>query len=370
MSAAPAPNPGTGLSTRLASALGYDPDVTAELSAGQVRALAAVACGGVPAVIAVGASAAYGVWAAAGGAVLPALVGVGAGAYLWNLLRLSVAGGGVAPHEDLARAVDWSPRVVVLAILALLGFFFAQPLVLWGLRTQQDPAVQRLRASLVSMHEQAVVGAVQARLAEARAAQTTAQSRRADLQARMDATARELAALDAVGTADGQDVERRVLASAAEDHRSRAVLLDRAVEDATREAARWETEARRVLDEDVAAYTAHLGRSHFLLRRVQLTWEHPAGPLLMSLGMVWLMLLPWLLSATAARRTIRAYEATRRQRTRALVDAAHVQLRAQLEAALRHWNTFGELAQEPFEDAPYNTRPRPEFRRWLRAGDR
>ncbi|MEW5854942.1 MAG: DUF4407 domain-containing protein [Myxococcota bacterium] len=345
-------------SARMAAWLGFDPAVTGALAPNHARALAATSLAALPAVLAVGLSGGYGTWLASDAVVLSVVVGMGVSVYLANLLRLSVAGGGAAAHEDASRALRWSPRVVPLVILALLGAFFAQPLLLGFLRPRHDERVDALRQALVRMHEEAAVSHVRVALADAQAALQDAEQRRAELRARVARNQRELDALNRGPDVDGRDVERRVLLSAAEDHQAELTRLERRVEDAQRKVDEWTGAERNVLEKDVAVYTAHLKRSHFLLRRVQLAWEDPVTSGLWTLGIILLLILPWLFTATISRGASRAYEALRRMLTRDVVETAYRAARAEEERILRHWPTFSGLRLEAFDDPPYNTRPR------------
>ncbi len=346
------------LSSRVATGLGYDPAVMQTLTVPHVRALAVVAWCALPALVVVSASAAYGTWLASDVVPLAAVVGVSAGLYLVNLLRLSTAGGGVAPHEDAVRARSWSPRVVPLVILAVLGGFFAQPLLLASLARAQDPAVDELRGALVKMHEDAAVFHARDALREAQENLDKVTQRRERVVARLAANTAEQAALQASRGQDGVEVEQRVLAAAAEEYRAQLLPLDRGLEDARRKVEHWTGAAQRVLSDDVAPYREHLAHSHFLLRRVQLTWEEPVRAAGFSLMVLLLLLLPWLASASVSRTAVRAYETARWSSTRALVETAFVHARAQEEQALRAWKTFEVLRAPLFVDAPYNTQPR------------
>jgi hypothetical protein len=263
----------------IAARLGYDPDRVAELPALQQRALALAALAAAPAVGLLGASAAYGAFLSSDTWAVGIPVGVGAGLYLFNLLRVAVAGGGVGPQQPYGRITTFFPRTVPLVMLALLGVFFAQPLLLGLLAREQDAEIDALRASLLRTHQQAMV-------------------------------------------------------------------------------KEQSTPSARLEAEQIEPYRRHLAHSHFLLRRVQLTWERPQRAALFSFAMVLLMVLPWLASATIARRAARAYEAGRWKTNRAIIDAAWAQARRLEEQALRQWATYEGPRLELCEDAPYNTRPR------------
>jgi hypothetical protein len=269
------------VSPSLASLLGYDPTRVAELPARQRRALAGVALSSVPGILMLTVSAGYGTWAASDSPPLAGAAGLGAGAYLLNLLRVAVAGGGVAPQQPLAKVTSWMPRTVPLVMLGLLGFFFAQPLMLALLAKEHESTVDALRQELASRHTEAL--------------------------------------------------RRTALAAS----------------------PRAELDGR-----EMTPYANHLARSHFLLRRVQLTWERPLRAIPLSAAMVVLLVLPWVAAATLARAASQAYEAARWQANRAIIDAAHAETRQFETEALGRWPTFRGSRIELHEDAPYNTRPR------------
>lgn len=340
------------MSPRLAALLGYDPSRVAELLPGHQRALAAAALAAVPGVALLSLSAAYGTWLASDVVALGLAVGVGVGAYLLNLLRVAVAGGGVGPQQPIAVVTTWRPRTVPLFMLALLGVFFAQPLVLGLLAGEQDASIAELRRALVETHAKAV-------LAPALELEKTASSAAADAHARFVARQavlaerrRELSSLAA-----GQEGRATVERALAEDLAALGALsaeVDRAVARVRAAVARREDAERR----EVQSYRRHVERSHFLLKRVQLTWARPVRPLALSWLMVMLMVLPWLASATFARRASRSYEARRWNANRKIIDAAYSQTRNLEASALGRWATFGRQRLELFEDAPYNTKPR------------
>lgn len=338
--------------TWLASGLGYDPHRVAELSPRQRRALTLVALASVPGVGLLALSAGHGAFLVSDAPGLSVAVGVGAGLYLLNLLRVAVAGGGVGPQQPFGVVTTWMPRTVPLAMLALLGVFFAQPLILWLLSAEQDPQVEALRGALVSMHQRAVLAPLADELARTEAALRIASDRRDARRGVLEARARELAAVPP--GQPGRPTLERALAGDRLDLEAQQQDVDRLT--ATR--ARLQARVAQAQARDIEPYRRHLARSHFLLRRVQLTWERPLRPVLLSATMVALMVLSWFASATIGRTASRAYEAGRWKANRALIDAAHGEARSLEAQALKAWPSFEGPRLELFEDAPYNTRPR------------
>lgn len=325
------------MSPRLAALLGYDPYRVADLRPELQRALALAALAAFPGIALLAGSAAYGAFLASDVVALSVAVGIGAGLYLLNLLRVAVAGGGVGPQQPLAEVTHWMPRTVPLVMLAFLGLFFAQPLILGLLASEQDPKIEVLRRTLALMHTTAVLRTVGEEKTRATAALAAATAR---LALREKTLQRE------VGKLGVEEARLAVEAQRAEVARATAAL-----------AQVHELEVR-VQREDVEPYHRHLKTSHFLLRRVQLTWERPLLPAFLSLLMVLLMVLPWFASATLARTASRAYEARRWKMNRAIIDAAYADARRLEAEALAQWPAFAGLRAELHEDAPYNTRPR------------
>ena len=330
------------MSPRLAALLGYDPHRVADLRPELQRALALVALSAFPGLLLVAGSAAYGAFLASDVVGLCVAVGIGAGLYLLNLLRVAVAGGGVGPQQPLAEVTQWMPRTVPLVMLAFLGVFFAQPLILGILSAEQDAQVEVLRRELSLMHSTAVSRSVADERTRATAALAAAKARlgltKKTLEARLRDSSSRPAVLDEARLAvNVQRVEVERAAAALGHVHELEVRLQR---------------------EDVEPYLRHLKTSHFLLRRVQLTWATPLLPAFLSLVMVGLMVLPWFASATLARTASRAYEARRWKMNRAIIDEAYARARRLEAEVLAQWPAFAGLRQELYEDAPYNTRPR------------
>jgi hypothetical protein len=172
-------------------------------------------------------------------------------------------------------------------------------------------------------------------------------------RASLEARRRELAALPDPSAGGRRTLQRAM----AEDQRQVDALGAEVARLGAAVARHRELEARAA-QTDVARYRQHLERSHFLLRRVQLTWAQPLRPMLLSLAMVLLMVLPWLTAATVGRTAARAYEANRWKANRALIDRASAAFRAEEAAALARWPTFTGPRLSLFDDAPYDTRPR------------
>ncbi|MFT3837471.1 MAG: DUF4407 domain-containing protein [Myxococcaceae bacterium] len=333
----------------LASRLGYDPDRVRELPPRFKWALAAVSLASAPAVVLLAGSAAYGTWLASDVPWLSVAVGVGAGLYLWNLLRVAVAGGGVGPHQPFGNVTTFFPRTVPLVMLSFLGAFFAQPLMLGLFAREQDPQIDELRLKLIGMHAVAMTRPFVEERERAQAALDETSDRLATRQKLLDGRVADFAA-----SREGRTTLEKAIA---EDRQALEALKAEAAR--SREAiARADEGEAQVRAHEVAPYARHLQQSHFLLRRIQLTWERPARPAGLTVAMVLLMVLPWLASATFGRRAARAYEAGRWEANRALIEQAYKEAKRLELQALAQWASYDGPRVELFEDAPYNTRPR------------
>jgi hypothetical protein len=334
----------------LAAQLGYDPHRVAEMSKQAQRALALVALASIPAVGLLSVSAGYGTFLASDVLALSVAMGLGAGFYLLNLLRVAVAGGGVGPQQPVELAIRWGPRTVPLVMLALLGGFFAQPLILAALASEQDVSVDALRTDLVARHKETTLKSARAELSAAKARLTAANERLAARQKQLARRNRELASA-------GPSGRKTVEIALSEDKAALEQLTGEAqrATDGVLEVLRRE---EQLLAREIAPYERHLAQSHFLLRRLQLTWARPVRPVLLTLLMVMLMVLPWFVSATAARGASRSYESRRWVANRELIDAAYAEARKLEAQVLAQWPTFVRQRLELFEDAPYDTKPR------------
>ena len=337
----------------VASWLGYDPGHVRALPVAFQRALAAVSLSALPGIVLLGVSAGYGVAESTDSVPMAVSVGVAASVYLASLWRLNVAGGGVAAHQPARHASLWSPRAGPLMVLVLLAAFFSQPLILWWLADEQESELREFVSALSSMHERAVLGPVQVALNEATSAQTIALRRRDLLVVKLEAERAELERVERGGDA----AVGRMAAGAIQDDTDALLRAERDVEDTGRRVAAWAAMERQISTEDVLVYRAHLERSHFLVRRVQLTWARPLWPAVGSVLLMLVLVLPWFVAATTAKASHRAYELRRWAATRALIEVAYAQAR-ELEAdALRAFPDFTGLRRELFSDPPYNTVP-------------
>lgn len=120
--------------------VGYDPEIVAGLSRGDVRFFrVAAACGFLSAIV-VGIGTGYGGWLTLGPiAAVP--LGVAGALFLLNLLRLHHAGSGYPLHLPIEDIVRWRPALTASIVLFLLGLLLAQPVALLVLKPSLDVRV-------------------------------------------------------------------------------------------------------------------------------------------------------------------------------------------------------------------------------------
>jgi hypothetical protein len=98
----------------------------------------------------------YAVWLIEHSLVLAVLLGAGMLFVVLNMLRLSSAGGGVAPGKPLSDVQTYRPALGTTVVIGMLALMFAQPaqLPLW--RTELEPIVSEQREHLVAAHERTI----------------------------------------------------------------------------------------------------------------------------------------------------------------------------------------------------------------------
>lgn len=344
------------VSQSLAALVGYDRTVVAGLGAGHARSLALQGALGMVPVALVAVSAAVGLRFAGSPGWMAAGLGAFMGFYMLALLRVSVAGGGAAPHQAEERARKWSPRLVPVLLFAFLGVFFAQPTFLLLRAPALDPEIAKYREALIAMHARAVLAPVRQHAVALKQNVDDATRALAKQQARVDKVEAELRPLSA--GADGQEVEARVLKVALADatrQRDRAQDNHRWFSARLAETEQHEQHLRST---EVTEYARHLGASQFLVRRIRLAWQDPWPAAGWTLGNLVLFILPFLIGRYVGIHALRAYETERRLRMRAAAEAAFNAFKEEMRAVLRTWDTFDGQTLEMFTDPPFNTTPR------------
>lgn len=141
------------------SVLGYDRFLLAPLSPVSRRALHFQAGLWLAAAVLVSAAAAVAAWVAHPSLWSPLASAVFVMALLLNLLRLSVAGGGVSPclrlKESLQRCNTWKPSTIPTFVFLALGMILSQPAQLLCFRDSLEGQLEPYRSGLIARHERA-----------------------------------------------------------------------------------------------------------------------------------------------------------------------------------------------------------------------
>ena len=344
------------LSQRLAALVGYDQTVVADLGPGHARSLALQGALGMLPVGLVAVSSAVGLRFAGSPGWMASVLGAFMAFYMLALLRVSVAGGGAAPHQPEERALKWNPRLVPVFLFAFLGVFFAQPTFLLLRAPELDPEIAKYREALIAMHERAVLAPVRQHVAALKTNVDASRALVAKQQKQVDKISGELRAL--TGSADGQEVEARVLNVALKDVTRQR---DRADENHRWFSARLseaEEQEQHLLATELTEYARHMGASQFLVRRIRLAWHDPLPAAGWTLGNLALFILPFLMGRYLGLGALRAYETERRKRMRAAAELAFNAFKEEIRTVLRAWDTFDGQTLEMFTDPPFNTTPR------------
>lgn len=347
------------LAQQLASLVGYDRTIVAGLGPAHAASLARQGALAMLPVVLVAVSAAVGLHFAGSPLWMASVLGAFMAFYMLALLRLSVAGGGAAPHQPEERALKWNPRLVPVLLFAFLGVFFAQPTFLLLRAPLLDPEIAQYREALISMHERAVLAPVRQHLSGLRKAVGNVSQQISAQQARVDKLDSELRALAPSSTeGDGREVEARVLGVALQDVKRQLQRLE--------ENHRWfaarlkeaEQQEQRLLSTEVTEYARHMAASQFLVRRIRLAWREPLPAIGWTLANLSLFILPFLIGRYVGINALRAYEAERRLRMRAAAKHAFDVFKEEMRVVLRAWDSFDGQTLEMFTDPPFNSTPR------------
>ncbi|HKU41187.1 MAG TPA: hypothetical protein VJR89_23655 [Polyangiales bacterium] len=129
--------------------LGYDARLLSRLPAAERDAIEWLAAGWAFSCALLAGPIGYAAWLATHSAVVAAAVGCGALALLGAVLRLTIAGGGAAPHRP-AQAHDPSAGPAIL--IGVLALLFAQPALLPLSRAELEAPLARHRSELLERH--------------------------------------------------------------------------------------------------------------------------------------------------------------------------------------------------------------------------
>ena len=137
----------------LPALLGYDEALLAQLGEGEQKQIERVAEAWLLSSVLLAVPIGYAVWLIEHSLALAVLLGAGMLFVVLNMLRLSSAGGGVAPGKPLSDVQTYRPALGTTLVIGMLALMFAQPaqLPLW--RTELDPIVAEQRERLAAEHE-------------------------------------------------------------------------------------------------------------------------------------------------------------------------------------------------------------------------
>lgn len=140
------------LSHRLLSLAGYDPEVTRALGPSSARRLSLIALFHLLPCALMGGAAGYASHLTQGDWPLSLTVGLAFGGFVLNLLRVSVAGGGMAPHKTHVQAQRFRPAMPPVIVIAVLATLLGQPAILPVFADELKPALATHRAALLRQH--------------------------------------------------------------------------------------------------------------------------------------------------------------------------------------------------------------------------
>ena len=139
-------------SHRLLALAGYDPAVVRALGPSSARRLSLIALAHALPCGLMGGAAGYATYLTQPSTVLAVAAGVAFGAFVLNLLRVSVAGGGMAPHKTATQSERFRPAMPPVIVIALLAALLAQPAILPLFANELEPAIAAHRAGLLRQH--------------------------------------------------------------------------------------------------------------------------------------------------------------------------------------------------------------------------
>lgn len=142
-------------SHRLLALAGYDPEVARALGPSSVRRLTWIALAHLLPCGLMGWAGGYAAHLTQGSAWLSIAAGVAFAAFVLNLLRVSVAGGGMAPHKTELQTERFRPAMPPVIVVAVLAGLLAQPAILPLFAAELEPDVAAHRAELLRRHRAA-----------------------------------------------------------------------------------------------------------------------------------------------------------------------------------------------------------------------
>lgn len=140
----------------LPALLGYEAELMAALPDGEQRQIERVCEAWLLSSVLLTAPLAYAAWLVEHSLLLSLVLAAGALFVVMNMLRLSIAGGGVAAGATQQEVARYRPALGATAVIGVLALLFAQPaqLPLW--KGELDATVAAHRQALIAQHARAL----------------------------------------------------------------------------------------------------------------------------------------------------------------------------------------------------------------------
>jgi hypothetical protein len=140
----------------LPALFGYESQLMATLPEGEQRQIERVCEAWLLSSVVLTCPLAYAAWLVEHSLLLSLLLGAGALFVVMNMLRLSIAGGGVPAGAQREQAERYRPALGATVVIGVLALLFAQPaqLPLW--KSELDATVAAHREALIAQHDQAL----------------------------------------------------------------------------------------------------------------------------------------------------------------------------------------------------------------------
>jgi hypothetical protein len=345
----------------IAGAFGaYDPETAMQLEAGDQRRLLLVGLSCLVPCVTAAAGVGYAADLVVGTLSSDAVVAVACAALamlaVGSLLRITMAGSGIAPQVKPEHAARWRPKHWPAAYLTLVGCILAQPLVVFLMSSWLDVEIDLMRGRIVAMHEAALHSSAEEREAELAEGAAEVQRRLRGAEARLERERATLASRNGPAGASGGHVMVEGMGDV-ESLQGELAEITVALQSAG--------DAATVQADEVAAYRRTLDSCSFLAERTRLAWTRPLVPAMVTLLTGLLTGLPLLLRQRFLGPYARAQHRAQRDavaRQSALVDRLANEAYRKLVLGAdgkprRACPSYTGPARARFADAPFNTEP-------------
>ncbi len=271
-----------------------------------------------------------------------------------SLLRITMAGSGIAPQVSPENAARWRPKLWPAVYLACFGAVLAQPLVALVLSPRLDGELSEMRDQIVTMHEQALHRSAVEQQAELASEVGNVTARLSKAEGRLARERVELASIPDAVQAAGNDAgaARVMMARAVLDDGAEVAALTKDLRSAADELSAVEHAAIAAPGE-VLAYRANLEQCAFLADRIRFAWRQPVVPLVVTVLTALLTGLPLILR----QRFLGAYARAQHAAQRIAVTNHFLRVDAAVDDVLGRHPTYGGRPRARFADRPFNTEP-------------